>query len=135
MGIGMKYFLILGAICLSACLSFSSTPAAAAYVTGADLARQCESNEAKQVYACMSYVAGVIDYQLMQQSMGTQPSVDFCLPDDLSIEKAAVTVMLYLEKNPMQDSFIAAPAVTMALQQAYPCAPMKPRRRHHRRDE
>ena len=78
----------------------------------------------------MSYVAGVIDYQLMQQSLGTQASVDFCLPEDLSIEKAAVTVMLYLEKNPMQGSFIAAPAVSMALQQAYPCAAMRPVRKH-----
>jgi len=131
MGIDMRSFLIPGAIGLSVCLSFS-TPAAAAYVTGADLVKECESNEANKVYACMSYVAGVIDYQIMQQSLGTQPSVDFCLPDDLSIEKAAVTVMLYLEKYPMQGSFIAAPAVTMALQQAYPCAPMKPVRRHHR---
>lgn len=134
MGIGMKYFLILGAICLSACLSLS-TPAAAAYVTGAELVKQCESNKANDVYACMSYVAGVIDYQIMQQSMGTQPNVDFCLPEDLSIEKAAVTVMLYLEKNPMQSSFIAAPAVTMALQQAYPCAPYRAARKKHRHVE
>lgn len=125
----MKYFLISGVICLSACVALSM-PAAAAYVTGADLVKECESNQTNQVYACMSYVAGVIDYQIMQQSLGTQPNVDFCLPDDLSIEKAAVTVMLYLEKYPMQGSFIAAPAVTMALQQAYPCAPLRPVRKH-----
>jgi len=130
----MKYYrlMVANCLCLGLCLSVGlySLPAAAAYVTGDELVKECESNAAKDVYACMNYVAGVIDYQIMQQSLGTQPSVDFCLPEDLSIEKAAVTVMLYLEKYPQQGSFIAAPAVTMALQQAYPCGPVKGRRRH-----
>jgi hypothetical protein len=137
----MKYYRLIAAIChrfaaICLCLGLGlsvglySFPAAAAYMTGDDLVKKCESNDGRDVYACMSYVAGVIDYQIMQQSMGTEPSVDFCLPEDLTIEKAAVTVMLYLEKNPQQGSFIAAPAVSMALQQAYPCAPVKARRKH-----
>ena len=133
-GYNMKYFPILAVICLCQCaaLVFHSTPAAAAYMTGDELVKQCESNDARHVYACMNYVAGVIDYHVMQQSLGTEPSVDFCLPDDLTIEKAAVTVMLYLEKYPQQGSFIAAPAVTMALQKAFPCRPVTARRKHRR---
>jgi len=123
----MKRYRFVAAICL--CLGLHSLPAAAAYVTGDDLMKECESNESNKVYACMNYVAGVIDYQIMQQSLGTAPSVDFCLPEDLSIENAAVTVMLYLEKYPQQGAFIAAPAVSMALQQSYPCGPVKARRR------
>jgi hypothetical protein len=133
MGILMKHIPLLAA--LSLLPGLYSPPAAAAYVTGNDLVKECESNEANKVYSCMSYVAGVIDYQIMQQSLGTEPSVDFCLPEDLSIEKAAVTVMLYLEKYPQQDSFIAAPAVSMALQQAYPCGPVHRAHKKHRRDE
>ncbi len=126
----MKHYRLIAALCFCLGLALYSFPTLAAYVTGDDLVKECESNESNKVYACMSYVAGVIDYQVMQQSLGTQPSVDFCLPEDLSIEKAAVTVMLYLEKYPQQGSFIAAPAVTMALQQAYPCGPVKARRKH-----
>lgn len=135
MGITLRYFRLMLAFCLCLGIGFKSFPAAAAFVTGEELVKECQSSDARNIYACMNYVAGVIDYQLVQQSLGTEPSVDFCLPDDISIQKAAVTVMLYLEKNPMQGTFIAAPAVTMALQQAYPCAPVKTRRKHHSRDE
>ncbi len=129
MGITLKHFRILAAICL--CLGVYSSPAAAAYITGSDLLAECQSDNAKDVFGCMNYVAGVIDFQVMQQSMGTEPSVDFCLPEDLTIEKAAVTVMLYLEKNPQNGSFIAAPAVSLALGESYPCGPVKARRKKH----
>jgi len=125
----MKHFRILAAVCLW--LGLFGHPAAAAYITGNDLLAECQSDNAKDVFGCMNYVAGVIDYQVMQQSMGTEPSVDFCLPEDLTIEKAAVTVMLYLEKNPQNGSFIAAPAVSMALGQTYPCGPVRVHKKHH----
>lgn len=129
----MKYLLMMVVTYLY--LGLYSQPAAAAYVTGDDLLKDCRSNKAQDVYACMNYVAGVIDYQVVQQSLGTEPSVDFCLPEDLSIEKAAVSVMLYLEKSPQMGSFIAAPTVAMALQQAYPCGPIRRAHKKHRRDE
>lgn len=104
----------------------AARPAAAAYLTGADLYAACNSKESKDVLTCMGYVAGVIDYHVMMQSMGSEPTAtDFCLPADLSMEKAAVRVMLYLKRNPQNGSFIAAPAVLMALSQSYPCGPMK----------
>lgn len=107
-------------------------PAPAAYLTGNDLLAACQSNDQKDILTCMGYVAGVVDYQVMMQSMGSEPTAaDFCLPPDLSMQKAAVTVLLYLRHTPQNGSFIAAPAVLMALSQAYPCAPLKPRKKRH----
>ena len=119
----MKNVRSLAAIFL--CLWLYSRPAAAAYITGSDLLKECSSDNTKELFGCMNYVAGVIDYQVMQQSLGTEPSVDFCLPDDLPLDKVSVTVMLYLRQSPQLGSFIAAPAVTMALHEAYPCGPVK----------
>lgn len=107
------------------CLLFSTSPARAAYLTGNDLLRSCASKDKGDILGCMNYIAAVIDYQTMMQSMGTEPSTDFCLPADLPIEKAAVAVMVYLHKSPQMGSFIAAPAVSMALHEAYPCGPIK----------
>ncbi len=104
-------------------------PADAAYVTGADLLRSCQGKKPADIYSCVNYVAGIIDYQLMMQSLGTEPSVEFCLPADLPIERAAVTVLQYLKKSPQHLSFIAAPAVMMALQESYPCRRMKVKKR------
>ncbi len=115
-----------------ACLCLSATPATAAYVTGNDLLRECASHKSVNVESCMHYVAGVIDYQFMLQSLGTEPAVDFCLPRQLPLDKAAVAVAVYLEKNPQLGPFIAAPSVAMALSSAYPCARSTPHKKHHR---
>ena len=103
--------------------------ASAAYVTGDDLALTCLSKSPEKIFSCLNYVAGVIDYHTMMQSLGTTPAVDFCLPESLPIERAAEAVVYYLKKSPQHDSFIAAPAVMMALQEVFPCKPMLPRKR------
>ena len=126
----MRNFSILAAFFLSGWLY--SQPAEAAYVTGNDLLKMCQGEKSKDVQGCMNYIAGVVDYQVMTQSLGTEPSVDFCLPEDLSLEKASVTVMLYLRKSPQLGSFIAAPAVTMALHESYPCGPVKAHKKKHK---
>jgi hypothetical protein len=117
----MKKALFLAGLGL--CAGFYSRPAAAAYVTGDDLVKSCRSDKPAEVFSCMNYIAGVIDYHVMMQSLGTAPTLSFCLPENLPLEKAAVVVMLYLKKSPQNGSFIAAPAVTMALNEAYPCGP------------
>lgn len=108
---------------------FLSVPAQAAYVTGNDLLQKCESPKQADVYSCMSYVAAVIDYQVMMQSLGTAPSADFCLPENYPLDKAAVSVLRYLKRNPQMGTFIAAPTVTMALQHSHPCGPPKTRKK------
>ncbi|MDE2337311.1 MAG: hypothetical protein KGL10_08360 [Alphaproteobacteria bacterium] len=120
-------FLAVAFLCLAA------RPTAAAYLTGGDLLRECESGKEVNVESCMHYVAGIIDYQLMLQSLGTEPAVDFCLPRKLTADKAAAAVAVYLKKNPQLGSFIAAPSVAMALAEAYPCAQARKKRHRHGR--
>lgn len=107
-------------------------PAAAAYITGADLHKNCQSSKAAEVLACMNYIAGVIDYHVMMQSLGTAPTTSFCLPATLPIDAAAVTVMKYLQNSPQHGSFIAAPAVVMALHERFPCGAIPPRKKKKR---
>ncbi len=130
-----EYGYIMKKLMLSAtvflCLWLPDQPAEAAYLTGNQLLKECEGEKA-QIQSCMNYVAGVIDYQVMQQSLGTEPSVDFCLSDDASLEKVTVIVMFYLKKNPQLGSFIAAPSVTMAMHEAYPCGPPPASKKKHK---
>ncbi|MFH1159134.1 MAG: Rap1a/Tai family immunity protein [Pseudomonadota bacterium] len=118
----MKRVSLLTGVC--ACLWLYGGQARAAYVTGDDLALSCLSDSPQKIFSCLNYVAGVIDYHTMMQSLGTATAVDFCLPESLPIERAAEAVVDYLKKSPQHDSFIAAPAVMMALQEAYPCGPV-----------
>ncbi len=72
--------------------------------------------------ACQAYIAGVLDYHNLVRSLGTAPSVDFCVPDDVGMNKLQNVVAAYLDKNSgIHGSFTAAPAVALALFSAYPC--------------
>lgn len=92
-----------------------------AYLTGTDLTRACSSGEKEQQNMCLGYIAGMIDYHNLMRSLGTSPTVDFCIPNQVTLGAAAARVAQYLVMQPQHDSFIAAPAVTLALYQAYPC--------------
>lgn len=96
--------------------------AAAMYVSSADLARECLGEKPEQISACLNYIAGVIDYHLVLQSLGTAPTTDFCLPENLRVEDAAFAVLSYMKGAPQNDAFIAAPTVVLALNSVYPCA-------------
>lgn len=117
----MKKALFFAVLSLCACLY--ARAAEAAYVTGSELAASCGGSEAQQIFSCTGYIAGVIDYHVMMQSLGTNPSTDFCLPQDLSVEEASFVVMNYLKRSPQHGAFIAAPAVAAALHEVFPCAP------------
>lgn len=98
-----------------------TSKAAAMYRTSADLARVCLSERSQDIYACTNYIAGVIDYHVLMQSLGTTPTIDFCLPDSVSMQQAAVIVMAYMQGAPQNDDFIAATVVPMALHKTFPC--------------
>jgi len=119
----MKKTIIL--VIISLFLLFFAGNSRAAYVTSGNLLKKCESDNRDDLFSCMNYIAGVIDYHIFMQSLGTQPITDFCLPDNISIEKASVVVIAYLKETPQHAPFIAAPAVLMALNKEYPCAPAK----------
>lgn len=96
-------------------------PAEAAYLTGADLLRRCRPSSVESQRFCESYIAGIIDYHNLIRSLGTAPSVDFCIPRDASIQEVTRQVLKYLARYPEHDHFIASPAVAMALYKTYPC--------------
>lgn len=125
----MRKIIVLAA--LLAVFTFKS--ACAQFLTGHDLLAMCKSNDARKIYSCMHYVAGVVDYHVVMQSLGTAPTADFCLSSQVSIEEATVAVMTYLGKSPEHQAFIAAPAITMALHVKYPCAKPKAKTRKKKR--
>lgn len=120
----MKFFQRTAAILLLMAGLSCPSRGNAAFMTTGDLAQKCQS-AAADLYQCVGYVAGIIDYHIMLQSLGTVPAADFCLPEGTEIEQAAVTVIRYLKAAPQHGDFIAAPAVLLALNGAYPCAPPK----------
>ena len=106
-------------------------PASAAetsgFFSGAYLMELCKSDrkgkeEVKGGHtACQSYIAGVIDYHKLMKTLGTAPTIDFCVPNTEPMRKLQDIVWLYLAKNRQHSEFIAAPAVTLALYDYYPC--------------
>ena len=72
--------------------------------------------------ACQSYISGVLDYHQLIRSLGTAPSVDFCVPQGTSLRVIQDKIAAYLLNNKHeQGEFIAAPGVALGLYQAYPC--------------
>lgn len=81
--------------------------------------------------ACQAYIAGVVDYHKLMKSLGTAPTIDFCVPNTEPMKKLQDIVWVYLARNNQHSEFIAAPAVTLALYDYYPCkkATKRPRKR------
>ena len=78
--------------------------------------------------ACQAYIAGIIDYHKLMKSLGTAPTIDFCVPNTESMRRLQNIVYVYLLKNAHHAEFIAAPSVTLALYEYYPCRKAKPKR-------
>ncbi|MBX2834269.1 MAG: hypothetical protein KTR28_04770 [Micavibrio sp.] len=72
--------------------------------------------------ACQSYIAGVMDYHNLIKSLGTSPSVEFCVPEGTPLNDIQRKIATYLYRHKhSQGPFIAAPAVALGLNQYYPC--------------
>jgi hypothetical protein len=112
---------------LCAGLLVGAKPAAAVYVAGGDLVKNCLSERKQDVYACVHYVAGVIDYHTVMQALGTAPTLAFCIPANIGITEAAFVVLTYLRAHPQHDGFVAAMAVPLALNKVYPCRKPAPK--------
>lgn len=100
----------------------------AAQFSGSYLIQVCASDESgKELVpgghiACQGYISGVVDYHNLIRSLGTAPSVDFCVPDDVGLNGVQRTVLNYLIRNKNEHgAFVAAPGVALALYEAYPC--------------
>jgi hypothetical protein len=98
-----------------------SEPVLANTVSGEELLAICRSQQDSDLEKCDSYVQGVIDYHILTQSLGTAPTIDFCVPDDIDTTMLRSMVVRYLTKNQHHKTFIAAPAIALALYESYPC--------------
>lgn len=103
-------------------------PANAAQFSADYLMQICSSTvEGKELTkgghaACQSYISGVLDYHQLIRSLGTAPSVDFCVPEGTPLRVIQDKIAAYLLSNKHeQGAFIAAPGVALGLYQAYPC--------------
>lgn len=102
-------------------------PAEAARFSGSYLLQVCEMDDkgketSKGAHAtCQAYILGVIDYHNVLRSLKIAPKVDICIPQDTTPNDLHNVVLEYLRAHGEHDGFIAAPAVTMALYQVYPC--------------
>jgi hypothetical protein len=108
--------------------SFLSSPVLAAKFTGSYLLEMCASDKnGKELVkgghiACQSYIAGIVDYHNLMHSLGTAPSIDFCVPEGVTLDRLQNIVGAYLYKNKnIHGSFVASPGVALALFSAYPC--------------
>lgn len=121
----MKNVLLFAAFAVI--LSYSSQPAHAGRFSGAYLLELCDmdANGKEKMAgghtACQSYISGVIDYHLLLQGMKLAPQFDICLPNEVESARLHAIVLKYLRENFQHDDFLAAPAVTTALYQAFPC--------------
>lgn len=113
------------------CLSFFPVSARAAEFSGAYLYKVCDKDGAgKEKVAgghavCQSYIAGVLDYHSVLRSLDIAPSIDICVPAKTSMNDLHAIVLRYMNAHTENDSFIAAPIVTMALYEAFPCKKKK----------
>ena len=58
--------------------------------------------------ACQAYIAGVIDYHKLMKSLGTEPLIDFCIPNTTPLRRLQNIVWVYLAKNPQHGEFLAS---------------------------
>ena len=117
----------LSLIVLLLALVFAPGAAHAVRFNGKYLLQTCDIGpDGKEVIpgghaACQAYIAGVLDYHAVLQSFKIAPKIDICVSESVSMNDLHAVVLKYLKENTQHDGFIAAPAVTMALYQAYPC--------------
>ena len=109
------------------CMGMMAPQAEAARFSGAYLLQLCGLDEkgrelvAGGKIACQAYISGVIDYHNVLRSLKVAPSVDICIPENVTSNELQLIVLNFLHENTEHDAFVAAPAVTMALYGTYPC--------------
>jgi len=98
-----------------------------ALISGAYLLELCKRDEnggelvEGAHIACQSYIAGLVDYHNLLRSLNVAPAVDLCVPPTIKLKDLQDIVYKYLNTNAQHDAFIAAPGVTLALFEAFPC--------------
>lgn len=109
-------------------LMFVIAPSYAAQFSGSYLLHICGSDKnGKELVpgghiACQAYIGGILDYHNLQRSLGTAPTVDYCVPENTNLKTLQAQVYSYVFRHQKQHNvFTAAPAVALALYNYYPC--------------
>lgn len=109
-------------------LTLISTQSYAAQFSGSYLLHICGTDKnGKELapgghIACQAYIAGILDYHNLQRTLGTSPTVDYCVPNDANLKTLQTQVYSYVYRHQKQHNvFTAAPAVALALYYFYPC--------------
>ncbi len=118
----MKYVAVISVLTLLFFCSSYKTANAENPLPAENLLSLCFSKEASDKLKCQGYIQGVIDYHNLIRSLGTAPTVDFCVPKELPITDIANLVIAYMADNEQHDSFIASPAISLALYEQFPCS-------------
>jgi hypothetical protein len=124
----IAYLFLVSLVFISSPLKAQEDDGSGAFISGAYLHKLCETDRIgneifKSAHAsCQSYIAGIIDYHKLLKSLDTAPSIDFCVPNTVKLSVLQKQVWSYLNSNAQHDDFNAAPAVTIALFQNYPCS-------------
>ena len=90
-------------------------------LTGSDLVSLCQSKNSEDNTRCIGYIEGVIDYHILIRSLGTAPTVDFCIPQNTAMKDVVVKVVDYLHQYDLNDPYLATPGISLALFDAFPC--------------
>jgi hypothetical protein len=90
-------------------------------MTGRVLGLLCNSKADIDLFACQTYIAGVIDYHHFLRGLKISTGTDFCLNKKNTMEQIRLHVRDYLAKHKEHDDFVAATAIPLALQKTYPC--------------
>ena len=73
--------------------------------------------------ACQAYISGVIDYHNMLRAMDLTSDMNFCIPEDTSLNELQIRILAHLYKRAkLHRKFTAASGVAMALFSLYPCS-------------
>jgi hypothetical protein len=134
-GGGFRWGVILVLLILSLPFPLHAQDKTSGFFSGNYLMALCQSNAkgketVKNGHAvCQSYIAGMIDYHKLMKSLGTAPTIDFCVPNTTPPRRLQKIVYVYLAKNRQHGDFTAAPAVALALYEYYPCKPPVRKRR------
>lgn len=97
------------------------------FISSAYLHKICERNDKGGEIipgghtACQAYISGVIDYHNLLKSLGTEPSIKICITNAAKPSDLQDVVWSYIDKNAQHDAFAAAPTITLALAQVFPC--------------
>lgn len=129
----MQFKVRIYTICFLLSLSMSGPAISQNFENGNDLRRHCQSTDQIDVFACRSFIMGVINGMMLgslyvdTQVRGTEitkgysPLLPFCFPHSVLISQLADVVVRFNEVEQVYGDEPPGGIVVRALRKAYPC--------------